>query len=282
MFAPQRRLRIFNLLIAFVLLAFAFTPAPVLAQDLEPVDEGFRFFLPIVENNFHLNKDTPRMMAPANGAVLDTLIPTFSWSISGWPIGYETEACIAVDINPDPINCHYYLSYFINKGVIYTLFYNLDPDTTYYWRVGARASYEDDYKWSDTWKFTTGLSGGPIPAAPQLVSPVNYSTLSYLPPIIDWEPVDGALAYEIWISDPSFGGHYILTVDGTVTELEYRYYLETNQQYEWFVRARNHYAWGKASDTWTFYTPSALDSSASPAALPGYRLDADGGIKQVR
>ena len=225
-------------------------------------------YLPLVLNNY--NPLVPQLELPQNGAVLDTLIPTFSWNMGPQPDG--TIGCFALGTQPHPTGC--YMSYPVHtpeREVV--MWYNLQPDTVYYWRVGAVYDYDYDNKlWSEERSFTTGPTGGPILPAPILVSPANNSTVSSTDVTLTWQPVTGAIEYDVlfhaidtdsWFSfgetaDPQL---IIYGFQGFVPYYGYNY--------EWTVTARNDYAWGDGSSFWKF-----TYSSSSTQSIP-WQFDKD-------
>ena len=72
----------------------------------------------------------------------------------------------------------------------------LEPATTYYWRV--RANEPVLSPWSDKWSFTTAL--GTETVAPQLLSPEAGATGMPLKPLFQWGATAGAESYELMVS----------------------------------------------------------------------------------
>ncbi len=107
-------------------------------------------YLSLVLNNYHVLVP-PMLIAPQNGAVLDTLIPLFQWDMSAQPA--NTSSCLVLSTSLHPTDCQ--ASGFASSGphqII--LWYNLSPSTQYYWRVAAY--YAGDYvhpNWSEEWSF---------------------------------------------------------------------------------------------------------------------------------
>ncbi len=86
----------------------------------------------------------------------------------------------------------------------------LEPATTYYWRV--RANEPVLSPWLDKWSFTTAL--GTEAVAPQLLSPEAGSSGVPLRPIFQWSAIAGANSYELIVStDASFENPTILKTD---------------------------------------------------------------------
>jgi hypothetical protein len=135
------------------------------------------------------------------------------------------------------------------------MWYNLEPSTVYYWRVGA--VYNDDYAnadWSEEWTFTTGAAGGTILPAPVLLSPANNSTITTSYITFIWQPVAGAIEYSVtlhaldkdrWLG---FGNTPNSQLEIKISDFVGSY----GYNYEWTVEARNDYAWSSASESWKF------------------------------
>ena len=215
-------------------------------------------YLPIVLQDY--DSALPQLTSPSNGAVLDTLIPTFIWDMGTQPP--NTVGCLALDTTPNPTGCK--MSFFIITKSQWVMSYNLEPSTVYYWRVGA--VYNSDYdnpNWSEERSFTTGPVGGMILPAPVLVSPANNSIVSSTDVTLTWQSVVGAIEYDVlfhaldtdrWFSfgkrtDPQL----IIYGFSPLTSMY-------GHNFDWFVTARNDYAWGDHSASWKFtYSPSTVN-----------------------
>lgn len=206
----------------------------------------------------------PQLLAPANDSVVNTLLPVFKWESTGIP--NESIWKIEVATDPDFANIDPYHSmrlsqehYKGNGERVQFELTNLNPGTTYYWRV--RLSCDElvsDY--SDAWSFTT-TSTGIIPAAPRLLSPANGITLSSLPVTLRWEPVEGATEYLVWVHLSGVGGFGFPVSDTEfaltwtpVPEMPERS-LMPGSTYSWDVQAMTDYAAGEPSERWQFTTP---------------------------
>ncbi len=144
----------------------------------------------------------------------------------------------------------------------------LEPATTYYWRV--RANEPVLSPWSDKWSFTTAI--GTEAVAPQLLSPEAGTNGIPLKPIFQWGAIAGADSYELIVStDPSFGNPTILKTDSYAlpsTAWECDINLNYNTTYYWKVRAISsdtHSAWSAVS---AFTTTSPPQEESSPEAPP--------------
>jgi hypothetical protein len=188
----------------------------------------------------------PLQIAPADGATLDTISPSFS--IDNSAIGQLAEA--RVEYSPDAdftSNVSQFGVYFFLGAVTVPLWKNLDAGTMYYWRARSSLDGTNWGEWSEVWSFTTA-SGGTLPGAPTLVSPGNGSTVGTLRPTLTWSPVPGATRYAVAIVDRTYFP--------SETEFPVFFDLEPGTAYKWSVTARNTYGWGAESDEWLFTTPS--------------------------
>ena len=196
-------------------------------------------------------EDTPALVAPSDGSNLSTLAPELVWRSAG-PHWYGIEVAVeptfsdtAASLSP----CAYY------GGPEHTvpLLSNLEPATLHYWRVG----YEDNggrFVWSEVRSFTTAEPGGATPPASLPSVPPNGSTVVSLRPRLAWQHVPGATMYHVTLGVAgNCFGYSLLT---PVAEVTLPFSLLPGRVYAWHVRARNGYAWGPESQTWTFSTPS--------------------------
>jgi hypothetical protein len=212
----------------------------------------------------------PSLVAPADGAALDTLIPTFKWTM---PPSDEPNLsfCLAYDTLPNNFSCIYYGGYREDREL--QIWSNLEPGTTYYWRV-ATVREGDDPIWSDEWQFTTGSDGEILPA-PALVSPANGATIGLAEAQFAWNAVAGSVEYQL-VTCPEAGGCYIwFSTDPSLDLAPYDAFEPGGL--EWLVAARNDYAWGADSEWWflSFEAARAQQAGEAPARL-SIRSAADG------
>jgi len=214
----------------------------------------FKIYLPVVFNQFGVCSTIPTLISPTNGSSLQTLIPLFQWD-SGNNLQADT---FRLDLSrnsgfTDIINS---LSFFQGHGAgSFRFSENLDPASTIYWRAflmcgGIQSPY------SEVWSFTTG-SGGTILTAPALVSPANGGVVPTTTVTLQWSPVSGATGYQVNWRKVGQGGSYTQPVTGTPSTI---IWLSTNTTYEWWVSARNDYAFGVDSEKWRFTTPVGSSS----------------------
>ncbi len=118
-------------------------------------------YLPLVLNNDKSGMDW--LISPQNGAVLNTLIPSFEWN-TGFPTEGKS-ACMAIESTPHPgCSSFYWVGSFPHR--FENMWYNLSPSTVYYWRVGVEDPGGSSYTWSNEWTFTTGPAGGTTSSPP--------------------------------------------------------------------------------------------------------------------
>ena len=207
-------------------------------------------------------------MAPANGAVLDTLCPLVRFDAGNQLNAARFDLQISFDRDFGLVR--FSATSFATRGVNeFQVHRNLDAGTQFYWRVRLKCG-EREGAWSDVWSFTTG-SGGTFAPAPALSSPISGTLLTSWPVALSWSAVPDALEYQaLWrkasmplISYSTWTGQTNATTWG----------LEAGMLYEWSVGTRNAYGIGPASAWWQFTT-----ASTAPAAEDVFR---DGGRRAV-
>ena len=232
-------------------------------------DSGYRglngtTYLPLVlRNTTSLCSVAPTLIYPANGSSLDNLIPLYQWDSGQDPSATSIRMQVARD--PGFTQIAFSMGGGNPHGP-YQLRYNwnLDPGTLYYWRVYLMCGDSLKGPYSTVWSFTSG-SGGTILPAPNLVAPPNGTVLPGVSTTLEWTAVSGAVEYfaNWWIPN---NGSYISTAYGTSLV---PFYLDPSATFQWIAAARNNYAWGDDSVTWTFTTgPAApVGSQCSPACF---------------
>jgi hypothetical protein len=205
----------------------------------------------------------PVLTGPADGAVLNTLIPTFSWQVDS---SLHPSTWLYYWISTDPNFSNYSMGVRSAFEGSFNTHWNLSESTTYYWYTAY--DYLTDSGWqigpfSEIRSFTTG-SGGTTLLKPNLVSPANGTNPISLPVILDWDPVSGAVEYQVrvWFEyDPPYWAYYLMRTYDTQIEMPY-WYFDSNTYYEWEVIARNNYAWGEVSNRWNFTTGIVAGSAS--------------------
>jgi len=211
--------------------------------------DAFTAYLPFVQRFIPPCTIAPTLISPTNSSTLDTLIPRLTYMRGTDPVSYTI---ILIADNPafNPV-----IRYTTSGGAIgphqLRLFENLEPATTYYWRVqDVCGSVYSPY--APTFAFTTG-SGGVILPAPTLLSPAHGTVGAGEEVTLTWSSVTGAVGYQIWTRRVGIGGG---GVSLAYTNSKVMSYLQPNTTYEWWVEAYNDYAYGAQSDSWQFTTDS--------------------------
>jgi hypothetical protein len=181
---------------------------------------------------------TPTPISPPDGAAPNTLIPLFEWDNGNEP----GAVYLSLEIAKDPYFSRKVLT-FENRSLLSRSWHirsNLEASTTYYWRVFFVCN-ETKGPPIEVREFTTGSEGVILPA-PNLISPLDLSTISSETVLLQWEPVEGAVEYLVEWQESTKTIWYCPLTSGTEYEI---YRLRPNTTYEWRVAARNDYATGE-------------------------------------
>jgi hypothetical protein len=148
---------------------------------------------------------------------------------------------------------------------------DLDPATTYYWRV--RATEPVLSPWSEKWSFTTSL--GTEALGPTLESPQAGATGVPLNPVFQWSAIAGADSYELVVSTDAALGNPTILKTGTyalpTTAWQCNITLNYNTTYYWKVRAISSdtcSAWSAVSAFTTEPAPSSPTGSVAETPQP--------------
>ncbi len=141
---------------------------------------------------------------------------------------------------------------------------DLEPTTTYYWRVKAKNS-EGESQWSAVFSFTT--SSNPL-QIPTLISPMNNSIEQPVNSYFVWSSVPRATYYELQLSEvPNFSSLYKSFKNITDTA----YFvpdLQNNKEYFWRVQAYNDSTSSAWSTVWRFVTQPPAPTQAVQLLSP--------------
>lgn len=127
----------------------------------------------------------PVLKSPVSATLQTTLRPTLSWNPSAPVVASKYHLEVAKDLvfsNPQ--------SFDNQTALTLELPQNLEPATTYYWRVRGKNALGQYGVWSNTWNFRTSVAA---PTANSLV----VSNIETLTPRFDWAAVNGATGYTI-------------------------------------------------------------------------------------
>ena len=134
----------------------------------------------------------------------------------------------------------------------------LEPDTTYYWRVRAcrpLLSY-----WSEAWSFTTAAQEGDNSGieAPEPESPANGATDVQLNPIFRWSDAAAAEGYELLISTEAGCGNPVIAMAGDYSLSRNSWQPDINlccdTTYYWKIRAADGEVYSQWSEAVAFTT----------------------------
>lgn len=147
---------------------------------------------------------------------------------------------------------------------------DLEPDTTYYWRVRAKKPLLSP--WSEKWFFTTGLESETL-AAPIPESPEDGAIDIPVQPLFLWSAVDEADDYELMVSgNPDFSdsvinktGDYALPLNFCQSDISLLY----GATYYWKVRAINSGAGSAWSEVAVFAIEQEPASEPEQTSEPG-------------
>jgi hypothetical protein len=194
----------------------------------------------------------PGLSLPKKNALVFVPRPTFDWKDVKLPSGtafnyYQIQVAItnafdALDIVIDdtttPLD--------ITKSYYTSTTVDLNPATTYYWRVRAFNTADDYSNWSKVSTFRTAY------AAPNLTDPIG-GVLS-MPATFNWDAMPGVTSYKIQISTDAAFKTKVVYVTVYANSYTLTKTLTMGITYYWRVQALGKYgpgAWG----TQSFYTP---------------------------
>lgn len=255
----------------------------VRSNDSEMNDEmEAKAYLPLVTHIEAEESNGPTLIAPEDNASLQTLIPTFMWDMGLPPDdGTSVVFCIIWGPDQDDLNGCFSSGGTEGPGTLRLVaFSNLEPDTFYYWRVGAVFDYDyDDIHWSETRGFTSGPAGGVILPPPTHISPANGASVSLNEAVLKWSDVNGAIEYDITVHDTIENRYYGWYTSGNQIDLPSMAWwgIAPGDNYEWEMRTRNDYAWSDSSEWWSFgIAPSTSRYSGSGISQSTYLIFDDG------
>jgi len=219
----------------------------------------YKSYLPLVLRDYQDCQEAPRLLFPANGAKLDTLIPLFQWH--NCPI--TSTAWVNLAVSTDPIMQSIVFSHGGPSSMLHESRpnHNLAPNTTYYWGVRYQYGSPDFGPYSAIWSFTTGANGS-VPPAPELVAPANGSTAAGRIVTLQWAPVNEATEYLVHWRPVGYSGYGNLWLTATQAEINADHWtppMPPGAAVEWWVAARNEYALGGDSPMWRFTLPIVYD-----------------------
>jgi hypothetical protein len=156
----------------------------------------------------------PVLLLPANNALTTDYTPRLDWSNSTVPaptvfqkyeVQLATDSAFTAPTSVDVAG--------LATNSEYTPGADLNPNTTYYWRVRAYNASSEYSSWSLVRKFRTAIT------TPVLLTPADGDPTTNRKPIFDWADVTGAKNYTIQVSRNST--FTSLVVNATVTPSTY-------------------------------------------------------------
>jgi hypothetical protein len=206
-------------------------------------------YLPVAPRAHFSPGAAPVLLSPANLANLQTLVPQLAYDAGNDPDASESAVQVAVDEEFQGILLDG-LAGTPRGRVNYTVWFNLEPSTTYYWRTWLNYG-QDQGPFSEAWSFTTG-SSGIIPQSPNPLDPADGGRVFPGQVLLDWSAVAEAQSYEVnWGRQSMQYFEHSLSVDSASARVAA---TERGTVYQWRVRARTGYAWSDWSETFTFTT----------------------------
>ncbi len=191
--------------------------------------------------------NAPGLITPVNGASNISLTPFFDWDSTSPADSYTLQAALDTSFsNP----------WVFYSGITQSFFNLVTPplqnNLRYYWRVNA-TNIAGTGPWSAVSNFTTLLG---MPAAPTLLSPVNFATGVSLTPLLDWVEDISATSYQVQLSQDSTFASVLWDTSGfNISQVPVRPGLLTNvQTYFWRVRTTNPIGTGPWANPFRFMT----------------------------
>jgi len=190
----------------------------------------------------------PTLIAPANGALLNTLIPELECDPGGV---VPDRVSMSISQDEAPHMGFGYLWTRPQRRTAWRIGENLEPAQTYHWD-GYAVCGPVHSPLTPRWSFTTG-SGGIILPAPALTTPISGTVLVGRQVTLQWSAVPGAVEYQLLWTPLPILSYVASRTRGTSVTLQ-SWNLAPHSTYEWSVQARNDYAWGDESERRRFTT----------------------------
>jgi hypothetical protein len=217
----------------------------------------------------------PVLTGPADGAYLTTAAPQFTWGPAEGATGYHLQ----VSRDSTFALTNMLANANVTDTTSYTLPFNLDYSTQFYWRVNAYNSIGTTN--AAFRSFTTPAP--PPPPAPVLLSPAPGGTTIDLAPAYDWADSTGATGYRIQVATDT--GFKTLISSATIAGTTSNYTMPTwksltySTHYYWKVQGYNNAGSGDWCAAAEFFTPAPPPPPPAPTlGAPGA---VDGGVVPV-
>jgi hypothetical protein len=174
---------------------------------------------------FHESDQVPALLTPDDGVQLQQ--PDESPLMTWGPVERALSYTVEVDTDDQFVDATTWT--IKSKGVT---FENPAVQQTYYWHVKANFAGGLGSDWSEIRTFEVL----PLPA-PQLVYPDDSSTTQIQDVVLDWQPVAGAVEYQVQVSTDDQFNTTVIDVDNVVVTRYSPPITIDNDQYWWRVRA---------------------------------------------
>jgi hypothetical protein len=215
-----------------------------------------RIVQPIINNQNPGVPGSVQLLLPTPNSNVHPIDVSFSWSPLSTADSYELQVSKSSSFASGIITID-------NIKSLSHVLQQLDPNSTYFWRVRPRNNNGTGL-YSIVQSFSTG-SANALPGTTILLNPINGETGVVLTPELKWAKVPGATNYRVQVStSSSFSSNIIDRNDLTSNQLVTTKLAE-NTTYYWRVRASNVSGNGSYSLTGSFKT-------LSYSVLPGPTL----------
>jgi hypothetical protein len=192
---------------------------------------------------------SPVLVWPTAGQTIATLLPTLRFA-PYTPTTQYSYVVVSLDDNKwFAYADEYTVSSTSSSPHDLEVFHNLTAGRTYYWRLRENCGSKNS-AWSQTETFRTPASGT-LPARPTLLTPAQDSVGHGASVTFTWQAVTRATGYQFTITKVGTTLRRLRDAAGPTYTFSG---LEPNAQYEWWVTARNAYAYGPESTHWRFRT----------------------------
>lgn len=188
-----------------------------------------------------------KLLLPSPSSTISPVEASFSWAPVSNATSFRLQISKTSDFSTNVITLDNlnYLSFIRNQ---------LDPSTTYFWRVRASNDFGSG-PYSSTGTFKTSTLNV-VPEAPLLLKPYNNSTGIAIKPELSWSQVPNSTAYRLQISTVSSFSSFV-TDQSNLSETTFSpSNLKENTLYYWRVRASNETGNGSYSQVGSFKTVS--------------------------
>lgn len=198
----------------------------------------------------------PELVSPPDDATGQPISATFEWNPVEDANRYEIQVATDASFSESSLA---FSDTTDSTSITSSQFEN---STTYYWRVRG-GEYDSFFNltfwgdWSESRSFTTVLP------KVQLTSPENGASGVAKTPTLRWEPVEGAIEYDLQITTSKGDFDQPVVNENNFDATSYDADLQGFTTYYWRVRGDNETGPGEWSDVWSFTT----ENSGNPLSI---------------